>query len=350
MSRSRGTKEITLPRAADDSLPEPSRGPDLAVVIPARNEAPRIEASLRSVRVALEEAGTDAYEVVVVDDDSSDGTAEVARTLGARVVLQRPRQGPLAGWRLGVRSTSAPLIVFVDADCVVLRQAFDAFLRRFDDGTVGCVGGRAVPRQCESPRGLLCYSGCFSAAVRHQMNSRIENHDCIAMGGLMAVRRDAWRVQDADEYPNDRVVAARAKEAGWRIVYEPGAEVVYEAPTRYRQLRAQYRRNGAAPVASVSFDRLPAAVVVRALGVSALSSPRHAIGWGLVRVPLLAERLLGRMKPTQSFTIQWDGLWDEPARSQKGVTLSCEPHLKRVDEVAEAGSSAAGVDSGRDDR
>ncbi len=96
-----------------------------SVVIPARDEGPRVGAVVRAVRLALEPvAGTGVAlvdELVVVDGVSSDDTAAAAERAGARVVRQDPAPdsrapGKGAALQLGVASTSGDLVAFVDAD------------------------------------------------------------------------------------------------------------------------------------------------------------------------------------------------------------------------------------------
>src|SRR5277367_3165959 len=93
--------------------PRAVKPPDLAVIIPARNEAPRIGRCLGSIHRALEYAGATAAEVIVVDDDSTDDTSQIARAHGAVAVRQSPRGGPLAAWAFGVANSSARLLFFV---------------------------------------------------------------------------------------------------------------------------------------------------------------------------------------------------------------------------------------------
>jgi len=82
---------------------------DLAVVVPALDEAPHIQACLRSV-------GAGAVEVVVVDGGSGDGTAARAAEVPGVRVLTSPR-GRGVQLDHGARATSAPRLLFLHADC-----------------------------------------------------------------------------------------------------------------------------------------------------------------------------------------------------------------------------------------
>lgn len=93
----------------------PDRAP-IAVIVPARDEADALPHLLPALVAA---AGPDD-EIVVVDDHSTDGTAEVARAFGARVITPpAPPSGwlgkPNACWH-GAAASSAPTLAFVDAD------------------------------------------------------------------------------------------------------------------------------------------------------------------------------------------------------------------------------------------
>jgi glycosyltransferase involved in cell wall biosynthesis len=83
----------------------------IVALVPGYNEAPRIGAVIEAARAHLP--------VIVVDDGSSDGTAETARTAGAVVIEQRPNQGKGAALRAGFRRAlddGADAIVTLDAD------------------------------------------------------------------------------------------------------------------------------------------------------------------------------------------------------------------------------------------
>ena len=113
-----------LPASAPDP-DRPSGRAAIAVVIPARNEASALPHLLPGLAAQLRPGD----ELVVVDDHSTDSTAAVATRLGARVVSPPALPGdwlgkPHACWT-GTRSTTAPLLLFVDADVRPARDLLD---------------------------------------------------------------------------------------------------------------------------------------------------------------------------------------------------------------------------------
>jgi glycosyltransferase involved in cell wall biosynthesis len=87
----------------------------VSVVIPARNEAKHIDRCIEGIRV---QEGVDGdVEILVVDNGSTDGTGEVARRMGVRVIEQGA--GTVGSLRnAGARETRGEVIAFVDGDCV----------------------------------------------------------------------------------------------------------------------------------------------------------------------------------------------------------------------------------------
>lgn len=82
------------------------------VVIPAHNEERFIGEALASVSAQT----VPASEIVVIDDGSTDNTAEIARAHGAHVISQSPACGPSASRNRAIAATTSPFIAFLDAD------------------------------------------------------------------------------------------------------------------------------------------------------------------------------------------------------------------------------------------
>jgi glycosyltransferase involved in cell wall biosynthesis len=253
------------------------------------------------------EAGVDTAEIIVVDDDSTDQTAAIAASLGARVLSQRPRKGPLAAWDRAAESTSADVLILVDGDCEVEAGAFPAMLAHFAlSSDVGVVAARAVPLIGDRRAGLAERSARFSALVLNELKCRLVNHDFLPIGRLMAVRHVAWRVERTDWAPCDRAVAHWAKEAGWSIVYEPKALVHYEALQSYRGLRADFQRTSASRQLKFVSDPLSRALKASATLVAGTKSPMNAGAWTVCRLGLLLGRLLHGNRPDPSKKVYWD--------------------------------------------
>jgi glycosyltransferase involved in cell wall biosynthesis len=120
----------------------------LSVIVPAHNEEALLGATLTALRAALAEIG-DSYELLVVDDSSTDRTAEIARSHGARVVRTGVRQ--IAAVRnVGARAAAGRYFVFVDADTIVPAHVLRGAIEALRAGAVG--GGSSAVFEPSAPR------------------------------------------------------------------------------------------------------------------------------------------------------------------------------------------------------
>jgi glycosyltransferase involved in cell wall biosynthesis len=107
----------------------------VSFIIPAHNEESRIAATL----AAIDESGQvlgQPFEIVVVDDSSTDGTARIAEEHGARVVKVNCRQ--IAATRnAGAAAAVGDMLVFVDADTIVEESVVRAAAHAMHQGAVG---------------------------------------------------------------------------------------------------------------------------------------------------------------------------------------------------------------------
>ena len=87
-------------------------GPRYSIIVPCHNEAHSIQGILEGARRAFPEA-----EVMVVDDGSTDGTAELAASVeGVRLVARRPNSGKGVALRAGIEQARGEVLVFLDGD------------------------------------------------------------------------------------------------------------------------------------------------------------------------------------------------------------------------------------------
>ncbi len=120
--------------------------PRLGVVICSYNGADRLGRTLAALAAQTVPAAD--LEIVVVDDASGDGTAEVARAHGATVLRHDTNRGAPAARNTGLRAASAPIVAFLDDDCAPCPRWAELLLAAYadhrDTGIAGA-GGPIVP-------------------------------------------------------------------------------------------------------------------------------------------------------------------------------------------------------------
>jgi poly-beta-1,6-N-acetyl-D-glucosamine synthase len=116
----------------------------LTVIVPAYNEAETLAETLRSLR----EQTVVPDEIIVVDDCSTDGTGEVARSCGVRVVRPPRNTGSKAGAQsFALNEVETELVMAVDADTTLAPDAIELMLGAFDDNEVAAACGFVLPRR-----------------------------------------------------------------------------------------------------------------------------------------------------------------------------------------------------------
>jgi len=107
----------------------------ISFIIPAYNEELLLRQTLEAIHKAAKEIDV-AYELIVVDDDSSDNTDKIANDLGATVVKVSHRQISVAR-NAGVHVANGSLLVFIDADTVISTEILQATIGAINSGAIG---------------------------------------------------------------------------------------------------------------------------------------------------------------------------------------------------------------------
>jgi glycosyltransferase involved in cell wall biosynthesis len=178
----------------------------VTVVLPCLNEAE----SLPSVLAAMP-AG---YQALVVDNNSTDDTADVARRHGARVVVE-PRPGYGSAVHAGVLAATTPIVAVIDADGSLDPADLPALVAELDRGADLAIGRRRPVRGLRWP--WVARLGTVMMSWRLRTRHKLAVHDIAPM---RVFRRDAvlsLGVSDRRSgYPLELLVRAAA--AGWRVV------------------------------------------------------------------------------------------------------------------------------------
>jgi Glycosyl transferase family 2 len=162
------------------------RAATISVVIPCLNEAEAIERCVASAHTALEEAGLEG-EVIVVDNGSDDGSAELAAGAGATVVHE-PRRGYGSAYLSGFAAARGDYIVMADADLTYDFGEIPRFVRCLDEGAELVMGNRMEQIRPGAMPWLHRYVGnpLLTGILNLFFHAGVSDAHC----GMRALRRD----------------------------------------------------------------------------------------------------------------------------------------------------------------
>ncbi len=193
-------RSILLTEARRDLGHRQQRGPApgqlrASVVIPALDEAPNIGATIAHVRAALAELHADGgVEVVVVDDGSTDGTAEAALAGGADQVVSLPQnRGKGAAVRAGVLAARGRTVAFTDADLSYSPDQLIPAITAVEEGWDVVIGSRRHPG-AETAKGAGTVRDLGSRVINLVSTAVLLSHPHDTQCGLKAFRSDAARL------------------------------------------------------------------------------------------------------------------------------------------------------------
>jgi len=233
------------PTYSPKSTPAFDWRPRVSVVLPTYNESGNIARLIDAVREAVEWMSD--LEIIVVDDDSPDGTAELAAKAAAnvRVIVRKGARGLATAVRRGIEESAGDVVVVMDTDFnhqpEMIPQMVD-FLRYYDlvTGSRFTVGGGM------EERGRYRLSFIFNFFCRLALGTGLQDH----LSGFFAVRRETLLQLDLDDifdgygdYFIRLLVEALAR--GSTVlevpVYYP-ARVHGESKTKFLRTLVQYTR------------------------------------------------------------------------------------------------------------
>lgn len=227
--------------------PVPQETPLVSILLPAFNEAERIARTLDAIMAV----NYPCIEVIVIDDGSTDDTFAIASRYagersGIRVrVLHKPNGGKSTALNLGFRESHGALVLCVDADSHLERNAVRRLVAVLEDPAIGAVGGQVRVRNRGS---LLTRLQALEYALMNGMPRLAQSnfaHVLIAPGPVAMFRRsvlqDIWRrwggghdegtphARDVkgpwehDTFAEDCDLTLNTLQLGKRVVFEPAA-------------------------------------------------------------------------------------------------------------------------------
>ncbi len=222
--------------------------PTVSVVIAVYNSEMSIAKCLQS----LAEMTHPHYEVIVVDDGSTDRTRLVCNSFPWIRLLSVQNGGPSRARNIGVGKARGKYIAFTDGDCIVDPEWLGQLERPFGDPQVAGVGGDQISPDDESEKGRIIQEfmktiGFITDYVKNVsvITQTDHNPTCNVMYRRSVL--DETGGFDEDLWPGEDVdLDLRIRRQGHRLLYNPSAVVKHYRPNSYRAYARMMRRYGSA--------------------------------------------------------------------------------------------------------
>jgi biofilm PGA synthesis N-glycosyltransferase PgaC len=236
-------------------LSPPAVPEGVTIIVPAFNEEASLAATLRSLAAQTVRPA----EIIVVDDCSTDGTGEVARTLGATVVRPPRNTGSKAGAQtFGLDFVRTPFVIAIDADTTLAPDAIEILAGAFADPGTAAACGFVVPRRVRTiwERGRYVeylFAFTFYKEVQEYYGKPLISSGCFSMYRTDVLRSlGGWQARTLAE---DMDLTWSLYRAGWEVRFVPEAVCYPIEPADLAFLRKQLRRWSHGFVQNVTLHR-----------------------------------------------------------------------------------------------
>jgi len=185
----------------------------ISIVLPAKNESAAIGQTVEKIKHLLIH-----YEIIVVNDGSTDSTEEVAEQAGAKVVSHPYSKGNGAAIKTGARTATGDIIVFMDADGQHEPQDIPRLIAKIEEGYDLVVGARQKGSQASVGRGVA--NSLYNNIASYMTEHKVED----LTSGFRAVRAEKFReflylLPNGFSYPTTSTMAFFR--AGYSVTYVP---------------------------------------------------------------------------------------------------------------------------------
>ena len=203
----------------------------ISVVIPAYDAATTMAECLDALN--NQSLSRDDYDVIVVDDGSTDGTADIAGRCGARV-LKQANSGAASARNTGIAEASGDIILFTDSDCSPAPDWMQEMLAPFADPQIVGVKGVYRTRQTSLAARFIQieYEDRYDWALRYQYVDFVDTY-------AAAYRRDvivaAGGFDTSLRWLHDQELSFRLAAMGCKMVFNPHAAVYHHHPDSWRK-------------------------------------------------------------------------------------------------------------------
>jgi glycosyltransferase involved in cell wall biosynthesis len=212
---------------------------EISVIIPVYNGGDKLQKCISALK---RQKTSRPYELIVVDDGSTDGGLQKIKDFGLRV-LKQANQGPAAARNLGVANAQGRIVLFTDADCEPHEDWIEEMVRYLEDPTISAVKGSYLTKQKEILARFVQIE-YESKYERMKKDRYIDFIDTYSAGFKIEDFRRAGKYDT--KFPTasveDQEFSFRMWGQGYRMVFNPEARVYHtHSSTLWNYAKKKFR-------------------------------------------------------------------------------------------------------------
>lgn len=216
----------------------------VSVIIPTMNRARYLQNAITSLQE--QNFPEDEYEIIIVDNNSTDGTpevVEVSNRVGKKEVryVKEPKPGLHNARHTGAKRAKGEILAYTDDDVICDKNWLSELVKPYANPEVGCVGGKILPKFEATPSGWVEYFPDF-LSILDRSDKVIEIYDESVYGCNFSIRKDVLYETggfNPDAFPWELIryrgdgetgLLIKVRANGYKIVYTPFAIVKHVIP------------------------------------------------------------------------------------------------------------------------
>ncbi len=210
------------------------------IVIPAYNSSRMLQRCLESIR----KIDYPEFETIVVDDGSTDDTADRVKHYPDVKYIKQKNQGPAAARNRGAQEASGTLVFFTDADCIVPPDILARYAPCFSEGSIAGMGGGYRTFNADNPVARYIgreiefrhqYAGAGKTTAFGTYNAVFDRQVFLEAGGFDT----SFQYASGEDFD----FCYRLVKSGYKLAFDPDIFVYHEHPDSIgKYLKQQYKR------------------------------------------------------------------------------------------------------------
>ena len=205
-----------------------------SIIIASYNEGENLKKCLASLQAI--DSHKESFEIIVIDNNSTDNTAEIVKNFPEVVYLQEKRQGAAFARNKGVQHSKSDIVVFLDADTSVTKKWLYHMTESFQNKKIGAIGGAIYPFSKNNIFSRYLGVSLFLRYPRYKERKEIKGYPSCNLAIRKELIAEGFDTSTFTTYGEDKDICWQILRKGYKVIFEPDAIIYHRHPENLSEL------------------------------------------------------------------------------------------------------------------